>query len=372
MIRLHEPTFGEEEIAAVAETMRSTWVTQGAKVREFEDAFCEKFGFRHAVACNSGSSANLLAVGALVEAGLLMPGDEMIVPAVSWPTTVWPTIQLGLVPLVVDCDIDTLNIDPEAAWAATQALAAIFVHVYGNVCEDLNPPAGTVHVEDCCEALGIAVPKYNCISTYSFYFSHHITTMEGGMVGTDDDDLADIMRCQRSHGWMREVRDSSDWPEPPQHVDPRHWFPKLGYNLRMTEPQAAMGLIQLPKLEGFVEKRRWAHDELARRLIDVPGLILQKETPGTRASWFGFTIISEKRAAIVNALNAAGVETRPIIAGNIAVHPGLTSHPHRIVGGLPNANRVLREGFSIPGHHALSEEDIDLMATTIEEAACAP
>lgn len=370
MIRLAEPTFGEEEIEAVASTMRSTWVTQGEKVREFEDTFCDKFDLYYAVACNSGSSANLLAVSALVESGHLRPGDEVIVPAVSWPTTVWPVIQLGLVPVVVDCNIDTLNISHAtiAEGVSERTRLIIPIHVYGNVC-GMAPVRDFGHwMEDCCEALGAEGTAHANLSTFSFYFSHHITTMEGGMVATDDVELADIMRCQRSHGWTREVRGDYDWTVPAPGVNPRHWFPKLGYNLRMTEPQAAMGLCQLPKLAGFVEKRRWAHNELTRRLIDVPGLTLQKETPGTRASWFGFTIISPRRQQIVAALKVAGVETRPIIAGNIAVHPGLTKHPHRIVGDLANANRVLREGFSIPGHQALTEEDIDLMATTIERS----
>ena len=362
-IRLHEPTFGEDEIAAVVEVMRSGKVTSGEKVREFES----KFG-PNAVMVNSGSSANLLAISGLVSTGRLRPGDEVIVSALSWSTTVWPLIQHGLIPKIVDIDPDTLNIDLDKAEMAIgkKTTGIMPVHVYGNPC---NLPALSrlqklrilTVIEDGCEALGAnGVGSVGDVATYSLYFSHHITTGEGGMVVTKDPDLAEEMRVLRCHGWIRDMKDGSKYKEAYPDIDPKFLFVNVGYNLRCTEMQGAMGLSQLPKLMGFVEARRHAASRLLDGFSRYEWLITQNCSQ--ESSWFGFPVIVKNDAPfdaneIRTFFEGNGIETRSIICGNIARQPGLKRYPHVVVGDLKNADHVMKQGFSIPCHQNMRVED---------------
>ena len=218
----------------------------------------------------------------------------------------------------------------------TGVRAIMPVHVYGNPC-DMVPlllcrDNGVLLIEDCCEALGASwfnqpVGSFGNLATYSFYFSHHITTVEGGMCATMDSDLADRMRILRSHGWTRDLEDDSEYRNANPDIDPRFLFVGAGYNLRSTEMAAAMGLVQLPKLAGFVDARRAA----AKLLIQAfepyeKWLTWQHETPNGRSSWFGFPIVIKDDAPFTakqmrEAFDKAGIETRPIICGNIALQP---------------------------------------------------
>jgi CDP-6-deoxy-D-xylo-4-hexulose-3-dehydrase len=375
MIRLAEPTFGEEEISAVVECMRSTQVTSGEKVRAFEREFSASnlLSCWDSVACNSGSSANLLAISALVSTGRLKAGDEVIVSALSWSTTVWPLIQHGLVPVFVDCDAETLCISPAAVAEAigSKVRAIMPVHVYGNPCDmdalfALCRKEGLGLIEDCCEALGAEyegrpVGTFGDVATFSFYYSHHITTMEGGMAVTLDHDLAETMRIQRAHGWVRDCESPERWTEQFPEFDPKFLFVDIGYNLRMTEPQAAMGLCQLPKLKGIVEKRR---ANLKRYQESLPWLRTQAHREGS--SCFGFNFLVEDRDRVAKGLNTAGIETRPIIAGNLARQPALKRYHHRVSGPLFNADYVLRHGLSVGCHQGVTEEDIAYVVKTLE------
>ena len=383
-IRLAEPTFGEDEIQAVVEVMRSTQVTQGKKVREFERAFPGE----HAVMCNSGSSANLLAVAALFDPGDHRPAGvarEVIVSALSWSTTVWPLVQYGLVPVIVDIDPDTLNIDPAAVEEAItpQTRAIMPVHVYGNPCDmralrSIAMRSGLAVIEDCCEALGAEfdgqpVGARGALATYSFYFSHHITTVEGGMVITRDPGLAARLRILRAHGWTRDLEDDQKYRDANPEIDPRFLFVGAGYNLCATEMAAAMGLVQLPKLAGFVEARRSA----ARLLLQLIGsyedyLTCQRETQNGRSSWFGFPVVIKDDAPFTakemrDAFEAANIETRPIICGNIARQPGLRHYPYRAVGDLPNATRVMNNGFAIGCHQAMGAAECRYIGDVLDD-----
>ena len=384
MLRLHEPTFGEQEIEAVVEVMRSTQVTMGRRVKQLEREFCAQYGAAHGVSCNSGSSANLLAIAALtnpVVADGLRPGDEVIVPALCWSTTVWPLVQHGLVPVIVDVDRRTFNIDPnEIERAITEKTRAIMcVHVYGNPCnisalEDIRERHDLLLIEDCCEALGARygnhpVGVWGNLATFSFYFSHHMTTIEGGIVTTFNQDAAELMRVLRAHGWTR------DMEAPPQtHLDPRFTFINQGYNLRLNELQAAIGLVQLPKLDSYVALRRaTAHAWLAELEPFGQSLEFQVEEPKGASSWFGFPVVVREEAPcmpydIKAALNEAGVETRPIICGNIALQPGMQLYPHRVVGDLTAATRVMRNGFSWGNHQSVTPEQRELVRRTIAAA----
>lgn len=384
-VKLHEPTFGEEEIVAVVEVLRSTMVTSGVKVREFESHFGP-----NAVMCNSGSSANLLAIAALCNPetlNRLEPGDEVIVSALSWSTTVWPLVQHGLIPKIVDIDPETLNIDPveveKAIGPKTRAIMP--VHVYGNPCDLTALPLwrdkGLVLIEDCCEALGATwygqeVGWHGDLATFSFYFSHHITTLEGGMVRANArlmPEVSDLLRILRAHGWTRDLGDDSEYRDKYRGIDPKFLFVNAGYNLRSSEVNAAIGLVQWPKLAGFVEARR----EAARMLIGVFGryahfLSIQQETPGGKSSWFGFPVIVShdapfKAKALRTYFERHGIETRAIICGNIARQPGMQLWPHVRSGPLKNADYVMTHGFSIGCHQGVDAEACEYVGHMLDD-----
>lgn len=383
-VRLAEPTFGEDEVAAVVDVLRSGHVTAGEKVRAFEAAIEAMFPGRHAVVCNSGSSANLLAVAErcspLRSNGRMLPGHHVIVPALAWSTTVWPLVQCGLVPIIVDIDPQTLNIDIERARDAltdNDAPAIMLVHVYGNPCdlagiqELISSHGPMALIEDCCEALGAMtrgrpVGSFGDAATFSFYFSHHISTIEGGVVVTPDPDVAERMRIIRAHGWLRDCRQHT----PDYGTDPRFTFVDAGYNLRLTEMQAAMGLVQLPRLSDFVAIRRRIARALQAVFEPIPWLRVQRELHGA-SSWFGFPLIVAENAPMAAAelrarLEAAGIETRSLIAGNMARQPGMSRYPHVVHGDLPNADAAMRRGFSIGCHQAMTVEHVQHIAETMQ------
>jgi CDP-6-deoxy-D-xylo-4-hexulose-3-dehydrase len=371
IVRLHEPTFSGDEIWAAVECMLTTQVTMGAKVRAFEEEFAKHFGYAEAVMVNSGSSANLLAVAALcnpVVPGHLKPGDEVIVPALCWSTTVWPLIQCGLVPVVVDIDPVTLNIDPgeieRAIGPKTRAIK--LVHVYGNPCDmDAIGKLCAKHdlqlIEDSCEALGAfydgkAVGRFGRVGTFSFYYSHHMTTLEGGMCVTDDAEFAETMRILRAHGWVRETKNRQRYLDQYPDIDPRFLFVNVGYNLRATELQGAMGSVQLPKLDGYIRQRKENADWLRQEFARFGNLVrCQEETPGSLHSWFGFPMQQTPGAPysvkdLCRFLNARKIETRPVIAGNIAAQPAMKLYAHRVQGDLHHADHIMQNGFVLPNH----------------------
>ena len=389
-IKLHESTLGPEEIAAATEVLQSGQVTSGELVHEFES----KFG-PNAVFVNSGSSANLLAIAALcspLNPNRLEPGDEVIVPALCWSTTIFPLVQYGLIPKIVDIDPHTLNMDPvEVEKAITPRTRAVMpVHVYGNPC-DMSPirhlciDNDLVLIADSCEALGarlygFPIKQMGDFSTFSFYFSHHITTLEGGMAVAADAEHAEIMRVIRAHGWTRDTQASTltkwtdnGWADEGWGIDPRFLFVDAGYNLRSTELNAAIGLEQLKKLDGFVAARRKARGLLYDAIIQYePWLSTQETTSGSNPSWFSFAIIVNEDAPFTAAelrahLEENGIETRSIIAGNIARQPAMALYPHVIQGRLEYADHVMRAGFSIGCHQAMTEEDCAYVSEVLDD-----
>ncbi|HVA12776.1 MAG TPA: aminotransferase class I/II-fold pyridoxal phosphate-dependent enzyme [Stellaceae bacterium] len=378
VVRLHEPTFSGEEINAALECMLTTHVTMGAKVKTFERQFADKYGFKHGIMVNSGSSANLLAIAALANPQTkdsLKPGDEVIVPALSWSTTVWPLVQSGLVPVIVDIDPKTLNIDPGEIERAIgpKTRAVMIVPVYGNPCDmdaitDICRRRSLTLIEDCCEALGAAydgkpLGKFGRVGTFSFYYSHHMTTLEGGICVTDDFDYAETMRILRAHGWIREVEDKARWTRQFPEIHERFLFVNLGYNLRATELQGAMGSVQLPKLDGYIKRRRENAASLRRSLAQYGEVLdFQEETPKGFHTWFGFAVTVRpdapfKTSELTAALEAAHIETRPIICGNIARQPAMKLFPHRVEGDLKHASAVMDRSFSFGIH-----QDVDVAA----------
>lgn len=386
-VRLMEPTFGAEEINAAVETLLSTQVTMGKKVRAFEQQYAEKFGHQYAVTSNSGSSANLLAFAALtnpVTRDRLQPGDEVIVPALSWATTIWPVIQCNLVPVVVDSDLNTFNFDLNKLEGAIgpKTRAIMLVHTYGNPCDmdglmAIARKHNLMVIEDCCEAMGgtydgKAVGRFGILGSLSFYFSHHITTLEGGVSVTDDFELTELLRILRAHGWSRQADSHQKYIDKYPQIDPRFIFVNLGYNLRLTEVQAAIGMKQLPKLEKFVAARREVAAFLLQNLRKYSEFFhFQTETPKAKHVWFGFPIIVKKTAPftvkqITTYLQQHAIETRPIIAGNMARHPGLQMFPHRIGGDLQVADTVMQQGFGVADHHIVDHAARQYMVDVID------
>jgi CDP-4-dehydro-6-deoxyglucose reductase, E1 len=387
VVKLHEATYDDEEIWEVVRCLLKTEVTMGPKVKKFEQEFAGRFGHKHAVMVNSGSSANLLAVAGLandVTANRLQPGDEVIVPALCWSTTVWPLIQHQLVPVIVDPDPRTLNIDVEQAARAVgpKTRAILPVPIYGNPCDmDAIGALARKHdltiIEDSCESLGATykgkhVGSFGRVGTFSFYYSHHITTLEGGMVVTDDFELAETMRALRAHGWTREM------DQPKKHLDAnpdihaKFLFVNIGYNLRATEPQAAMGSAQLRKLDRFIQIRgdnaRYWLRELAP-LADVFEFV--EVTPDAASSWFGFPMRVKPGAPftareLMDHLQAKGIEMRPLNAGNIAVQPAIKRYPHRVVGDLPHADAIMKNGFTFGNHQHVDAAARAYVASTLQ------
>jgi dTDP-4-amino-4,6-dideoxygalactose transaminase len=379
---LSVPLYGAEEIAAALEVLLSQRVTMGERVREFEATFADFIGTRYAVMVNSGSSANLLAIAALNSQAMpngLHPGDEVIVPAMTWPTTVTPILQSGCVPVFVDIDIATLNLRPEdlaAAWSPrTRAIFA--VHLLGNPVA-MGPLMEFARerdlwvVEDTCESLGSTVAgrhagAFGHIGTFSFYFSHHITTIEGGMLVTDDVRLADLARSMRAHGWTRDMSNRSEIESANPWIDPRFLFAHVGYNLRPMELQAAFGLVQLRRLHEFNEARRANARRLVAALGNIEGLEFVAEQEGGRSTWFGFPLLAgdaETRRALSQHLEDNQIETRAIVAGNLAIQPAFRDSQHRTVGSLANATSIGQRGLFIGNHPNLNERRFEHIVST--------
>ena len=355
----------------------------GNKCFAFEEAFAEYTTARHAVFLNSGSSANLLAWFSLTNPlwkKPLQPGFEVIVPAVAWSTTIWPNVQSGGTPVLVDCDPETLGINVPAVEAAItdKTVAVCPVHPLGNVCDmDGLLTACKNHalilVEDACESLGSRyrgqlAGRFGLMGTYSFYFSHHITTIEGGMIVTDDDDLAILLRALRSHGWVRQKRNAKEIP-----FKERYLFSTTGFNLRPTELNAAFGLCQLKKLDKLNQRRISA----TRSLLDLLTPYFKKRllTPmrindHVDAAYFGFPVLcrsSEERDALVIHLEKYDIETRPIICGNMARQPAVARIPHRIAGELKGADRVMDQGLYWGMHPDISDVEIEYIVQILEK-----
>lgn len=383
-IRLSQPTFGAPEVLESLESLLSTQVTMGEKVESFEADWKDYVGTTRAHMVNSGSSANLLALKAL-EGTVIEPGDEVIVPAVAWSTSLFPILDVGATPVLVDVERDSYTIDVDAFRDAIteKTSAVILVHLLGNPC-DMDPllEICAKHdisvVEDCCEAHGAEyagqpVGSFGDLGTFSFFFSHHISTIEGGMVVTDDTDLSERVRMGRAHGWVRELDDPAAHAKAHPDIDQRFLFKTTGYNLRPTEIQGAFGHHQLPKLDEFIEKRRSNGAYLNDRFSAYDDYFqLFEERENTRCSWFAYPFQLRESAPFTvdefqDYLENHNIETRPILAGNLARQPALEDIDYRVAGSLENAENIHENGLFIGNHHRLTEEKLEYVADTVDE-----
>lgn len=354
--------FGASEVIAATEALLSTQLTMGARTRAFEAAWAQYCGRKHGIMVNSGSSANLLMLAAMVETGRLEPGDEVLVPAVAWSTSLFPVFQAGLVPVMVDVHPQSLCMDPASVASArsSRTKAALAVHLLGQPVE-MEALEGLWVLEDACAAHGARyrgrmVGGLGTAAAFSFFFSHHITTIEGGIVVCDDDDLADSLRSLRAHGWTRERSDRLVVNAKNPEIDPRFLFISAGYNLRPTEVQAAFGLVQLKRLEAWTARRRANHAAWCEQ-IARPGLQVFPEMPGTEHAGFAFAMLPEgPRGPLMRMLEAAGVETRPISGSNLVRQPAFRFVPAKTPVPLPVSDAVHERGFFVGNSHAFGPE----------------
>ena len=385
------------DIEAAIEVLKSGKLTMGEQVKTFEAKMSNYLGVDHFVMVNSGSSANLLMIEALLRPTLgkprLNPGDGVLVPAIAWPTTIWPLIQLGLNPVFVDVDPETLAIDLTAAQELIDTtripVSGIFpIHPLGYAIPPSKLKIFTakndlVLVNDVCESLGswsegIHAGTFGVASSYSFYFSHHITTMEGGGVATNDASYADDLRSMRSHGWSRDRSDVTEWTKESTQTDSKFLFVSTGYNVRPMEIQAAIGIQQINEIGNFVERRR----KIAGRVNEVlkgselqliGGDSLENQSSRDSNSWMLLPLkVTGKnpelrKVRILEKLEAIGVETRPVLTGNFLSQPAIQRIKRSEVD--PNhyktATEITKTAFLVGAHHDLSNEQVDYLCEAL-------
>lgn len=378
-------TWDDAEYAALQRVIDGGRFTMGPEVRAFESEFAAALGAKYAVMVNSGSSANLIALSAaVVNPGIdLNPGDEVIVPAVSWATTFYPVHQLGLRLRFVDIDLDTLNIDvAQVAAAITSTTKAIFaVNLLGNPADlvalgELAEQHGLVLLEDNCESLGARLNgrqagTFGLAGTYSAFFSHHISTMEGGLVTTDDDYTYQAAVSLRAHGWTRELpADNLIHPKTGETFDDLFRFVLPGYNVRPLEMSGALGREQVKKLPSLIEGRRRNAAAFVERFASREDVRIQRENG--ESSWFGFSLLlngrlSGRRPEVVRALTGAGIEARPIVAGNFTRNPVMRHLDASVPESLPAADRIHDDGLFVGNHHYAIDAEIELLASVLDD-----
>ena len=387
-VPLSVPSFGHEEVWEALDSLLTGQVTMGRKVREFEKRFAEYIGVRHAVMVNSGSSANLLALAVLTNPQLenhLERGDEVITPAVTWATTVFPILNMGLVPVLVDVGMDSFNLVPSEVERAIgpRTRAIMPVHLLGNPCDmdeilDIARRHDLIVIEDACEAHGAEyhgrkMGSLGDLATFSFFFSHHISTIEGGMVLTDSDEYAELARAMRVFGWIRDLKNRDELANQHPEIDPRFLFTSIGFNLRPTEIQGAFGIRQIGKLDRFIEIRRqnsaYWHERLSAH---QDYLLLHSERADTRHVWFGYPVTVRPNAPFVRSdlvrfIESKNVETRPIMVGNIAEQPAMSHYDYRTVGELPNARNIMRHSFLFGNHHGIGTSERTVVADLFDQ-----
>jgi CDP-6-deoxy-D-xylo-4-hexulose-3-dehydrase len=373
-------TWDEKELEAIQSVINRDMYTMGESVAQFEKDFCKFTESKYAVMVSSGSTANLIATAALfyTKNPKLKKGDEVIVPAVSWSTTYYPLHQYGLKLKFVDIDLETLNYDLDALSSAiTENTKMIMVvNLLGNpndfdVINEIIKDKDIIILEDNCESMGAEYKSkqagtFGIMGTFSTFFSHHMATMEGGFVVTDDEELYHILLSLRAHGWTRNLpkenkvcTKSDDW------FEESFRFVLPGYNVRPVEMSGAIGIEQLKKLSNFLAKRR----ENAKLFVELfknhPDFIIQKDI--CHSSWFGFSLIIKptskiKRADVVKKLMDAKIDCRPIVTGNFTKNEVMKYFDYEIYAELKNADYLHDNGLFVGNHQIDLEDEIKYLA----------
>lgn len=387
---------GAPELEALVDASLDGWLTEGRFAARFAPALARAVGREHALLVGSGSQANLLAVAGAcsrLRERPLAPGDEVITPALGFSTTIAPIYQHGLVPVFVDVELETLNPSLEAFADAVgdRTRAVVAAHCLGNPFDaaglaELCAERGLVLIEDCCDALGSTlggrhVGTFGELATYSFYPAHHMTTGEGGAVVADDPDWVRALASLREWGrdcWcppgVNDIcghRFEGRYGELPAGYDHKYVFSQLGFNFKMTDMQAALGLAQLERLEGFHAARRANFARLDAALAGLDGELLRvRALDGADPSWFGYPFTlreggAERRTALQRFLLERRIDSRLLLGGNLTRQPALQGLDHRVAGTLAGADRATEASLWVGCYPGLTEPMIDWIAESI-------
>ncbi len=386
------------DISALVDSSLDGWLTSGDYTDRFQRKLANYVGVRSATFVNSGSSANLLALTALTSPRLgkrrLLPGDEIITPALGFPTTVNPIIQNGMLPVFVDVNLSTMDAKEEAVLSAItpNTKAVMMAHTLGNpfnvefikkLCSEKN----LWLIEDNCDALGSKYSsqrtgQFGDTSTISFYPAHHITTGEGGAVLTNSPLIKKLIESFRDWGrdcYCETGHDNTcqkrfDWQlgELPRGYDHKYIYSHIGYNLKATDMQAALGESQLDRIDDFVESRKKNFTQLYEGLSEIPDFIMPVATKNSEPSWFGFPLTiksssSLERTKLLRFLDSRKIGTRLLFAGNILKQPAYMNIKHRVVGDLENADLIMRNSFWLGVFPGLTTEMIDYVIKSVKE-----
>jgi CDP-6-deoxy-D-xylo-4-hexulose-3-dehydrase len=400
-VRVSGRVFDEEELANLVDASLDFWLTTGRYADAFERRFAKQFNRRHCILVNSGSSANLAAFSALTSLKLgrrrVKPGDEVITVAAGFPTTVNPIIQNGAVPVFLDVHVPTYNVDVTHLEDAlsNRTRAVMIAHTLGNPFDLATVSAFCEEhdlwlVEDCCDAVGATydgrhVGTFGDLATTSFYPAHHITMGEGGAVIANKGTLKVLVESFRDWGrdcWCEPGKENTcgkrfdqQFGDLPHGYDHKYVYSHIGYNLKLTDMQAAVGLAQLDKLDGFIATRRENFRRLAGGLSGLDEVfILPEATPNSEPSWFGFPLAVRPdapidRNAVVAGLERRGIATRLLFAGNLLRQPAYRDITHRAVGELRGADFVMNNVFWIGVYPGLSDAHVDFMIEALAEIA---
>lgn len=376
-------TYGVKEILQALDSLCHFRTSMWEKTFEFEARFAQYQNSNSAVMVNSGSSADLLMAFLLTNPlkPILARGDEVLIPVVTWPTHIWSVMMAGLKVKLVDVDPTTLNIDMEdLERSISPKTRAIFpVHLMGNPCDmkkivSLAEKHGLIILEDCCEAFGSQyggkmVGNFGLASSFSFFFSHHMMTMEGGMISCNNEEVADHLRILRAHGWMRNVN-TLKFPHDNCDVDERYKFVGWGFNVRPTDLQAGFGICQLEKLPSFNKTR----ELLARKFFELlktnEFINFPRVETEAEPSWFALPMMVAEnapysRSELTDYLERQGVETRPIVTGNVARHPVASIFPEFSEREFPGADQIHSRGFYVGLSPLFTEEMVHRLADLI-------
>ena len=357
------------------------------KVKKFEEKFAKYIGIKHEIMVNSGSSANLLALSILsndtMQKKKIKAGDEIITPALTWATTVYPIANIGAKPVFVDVDLDTRNINTEKIESAiTKKTKAIMpVHLLGYPCNmekimQIAKKHDLYVIEDACEApgteyFGKKVGSFGDLASFSFFASHHITTMEGGMLVTNNTEFYELGKSLRAFGWIRDIKNKAQYIKKNPKIDPRFLFINIGYNMRPTEIQGAFGIHQIKKLDGLIKIRikiaKYWNNELKPY---SEYFILPLESKRIRNTYMAYPITVKKnkyftKNDLVQHLEKNKIETRPVMAGDITQQPVIKYIKHRNVGSLINSQYITNNSFLIGIHQNINKQMEEFVINTI-------
>ena len=391
---LLENGFSNEDIVCGSKVLRSKRITMASKTRKFEINFAKKIGVKYALMVNSGSSANLLATfaaGNLLRNNHFKRGDEVLIPVLCWPTSLWPLVQFGLKPRFIDIDINTLNIDENKLIEKinNKTKAIMLINVLGNSCnlfkiKKIAKQKKIIIIEDNCESLGSKLKNkflgtFGDFSTFSFYYSHQITSGEGGMVACNTEEDYEILFSMRSHGWLggtrfypRNFKLYKKYAIEYPNLDPRYIFVNSGFNLRPTDIQAAIAHNQFKRLPLLIRQREINRKLIINRIVSSKNWKNQFSfiypAKNIKPSWMGLPVILnkkyfKKKQLFINLLDKLGIETRPLISGSFINQPASKLYklnPKK--EAFPNAQKIQNLGFVIGLHtHKITEKNLNLI-----------